>query len=833
VKGGGFPETTKGRINVAIAQSNPDVIYASVEADSNPNPHPAAGAQKQKLANGLYRSADGGKTWTKMNDADTRPFYYSQVRVHPRNPDRVWFSSTPVLVSNDGGKTARTATQGIHVDHHAMWIDPSDPDRMVVGDDGGISITEDGGGNWWFPANLPIGQFYEVSYDMQVPYNICGGAQDNGSWCGPSRRKDGPVTNAYWFTYAGGDGFYAAQHPDEPWIIFGESQGGNVSRVNTRTGERTALVKPTWRPRYQQFEDSVLITRGDTAQPATSEMQRRIAELRARQRSDSTDFDLRFNWNTPFFLSPHNPNVFYMGGNKVLKSTQRGDNLFPISPDLSKRQMAKIDTSMKKTGGITLDATGAETYGTVVALAESYVRPGFLWAGTDDGNVWFTRADGAPWEAIPATRFPGLPGGDIYVARIEPSHYDSLTAYVAFDNHRWNDFNPYVYVTTDGGRTFASIANNLPTGVGGTIRAFREDPVNRDLLYTGNSLGVYVSMDRGHTWQKFMTGLPNVPVYDLKIHPREHELIAATHGRGFWIVDVAPLQQMTRAVAAKPVHLFAPKTGFEFGEGPAMGESSNGSGQADFAAPSPPNGAEIVYRLASAAADSVKIVITNARGDTIRTLSGPNRAGLHRVVWDLRGRGAARTLTVSQVRDSAMQAHRVEFVIDSLRKAGTFTEPQLGLLRRFANGEVGGGGGGGFNRQEATARLGPGGTWNPRPGEGSVIGARRAAADTAHRPPGDTARAGGGGGEPNLQDVMSAFPGGFEEVRDLFQPPGIKYTLFNTNAFFGGRGAPAVATGDYLVTLKVGGEVQHQLLRVEHVNDAQIRNAYNLPAGEQ
>src|SRR5436190_8921635 len=318
IKGGGFPETMKGRINVAIAMSNPDVVYASVEADSIRGRASAPGQTKQKLANGLYRSSDAGKNWTQMNDANTRPFYYSQVRVHPKNPDRVWFSSTPVLVSNDGGKTARTATVGIHVDHHAMWIDPNDPDRMVVGDDGGISLTFDGGGNWDFPANLPIGQFYEVSYDFEVPYNICGGAQDNGSWCGPSRRKQGTLTNAYWFTFAGGDGFYTAQHPTEPWVIWGESQGGNVSRLNLKTGERTSLVKPTWRPRYQQFEDSVLVTRGDTTQAVSRDVERRIADLRGRQRSDSAEFDLRFNWNTPFFISPHNPDVMYGGGNKVL-----------------------------------------------------------------------------------------------------------------------------------------------------------------------------------------------------------------------------------------------------------------------------------------------------------------------------------------------------------------------------------------------------------------------------------------------------------------------------------------------------------------------------------
>src|SRR5688572_8201377 len=632
IKGGGWPETMKGRISMAIAASSPDVVYAMVEADSNPNPRPQAGQARQRLKNGLYRSKDAGQTWEKMNDANTRPFYYSQVRVHPRNPDRVWFSSTPVLVSNDGGKTTRSATVGLHVDHHAMWIDPNDPEHMVVGNDGGIGITWDGGGSYDFGAQLPLGQPYEVSYDFQVPYNICGGMQDNGSWCGPSRRKSGPLTNAYWFTFNGGDGFFTAQHPEEPWIVFGESQGGNIARVNIRTGDRTQLVKPSWRPRYQQIEDSILVTRGDTSTPASREAERRIAEFRTRQRADSTEFDLRWNWNTPFLLSPHNPDVFYTAANRVMKSTQRGDNLYPISPDLTKRQMAKIDTSMRKTGGITIDATGAETYGTVVALAESFVRPGLLWAGTDDGNVWITRNDGAIWEPIPMTRFAGLPSGDVYVTRIEPSHFDSLTAYVAFDNHRWNDFTPYLYVTTDGGRTFRSIANDLPRGGVDNLRVVREDPHNRDLLYVGTARGVWVSLNRGQSWQKFMTGLPTTPVYDLQIHPRDRELIAATHGRGFWIVDVSPLQQMTPAVAAKNVHLFTPRRAFAYPNSPEMGAWANGAGQGYFEAPSPQHGAEIVYRLASATRDTVRVVITNAGGDTVRTLNGPRIAGVHKVV---------------------------------------------------------------------------------------------------------------------------------------------------------------------------------------------------------
>ncbi|HKO13418.1 MAG TPA: hypothetical protein VJV22_15695, partial [Acidobacteriaceae bacterium] len=609
IKGGGFPETEKGRISFSIYPQNTNIVYAMVEADSLPNPHPKKGEAKQKLKSGLYRTLDGGKTWEKMNGTDTRPFYYSQVRVDPRDSNHVWFSSTPVLVSSDGGKTARTATQGIHVDHHAMWIDPGDPNHFIVGDDGGVSITYDGGGNFWFPANLPIAQFYDVSYDFAVPYKVCAGAQDNGAWCGPSRRKNGPVTNAYWYTISGGDGFYTAQDPNDPHIVWGESQGGNVSRLNTETGERTSLVKPSWRPRYTQYEDSILIERGDTARPATKDVEKKIADLRSRQKADSAELDLRFNWETPYFLSPHNPQVFYMAGNRVLKSTQRGDNLYPISPDLSKKQIGKIDTSMHKTGGITLDATGAETYGTVVSLAESYVRPGFLYAGTDDGNVWVTTTDGASWTQIPESRFAGLPAEGVYVSRIEPSHFDSLTFYISFDNHRRNDFTPYLYVTTDGGRSFRSLVNDLPrTSPADFVHVVREDPFNRDLLYVGTSRAAYVSLDRGRDWQRFMSGMPTVPVYDLKIHPRDRELIAATHGRGLWIADVAPLEQMAgdsgRTIVAENTHLFQPTTAYEYGEGPAMGESSNGSGHAAFESPSPEYGAQIAYRISGTGANA-------------------------------------------------------------------------------------------------------------------------------------------------------------------------------------------------------------------------------------
>jgi len=824
VRGGGWPETVKGRISPRFAPSNPSIIYAMVEADSVRGRPSRPGQTRQQLANGLYRSEDGGATWTRTNPANTRPFYYSQVRVHPRNPNRVWFSSTPVLVSNDGGRTTRTTTVGLHVDHHAHWIDPTRPDYQVVGNDGGIGITHDDGGAWQFGGKLPLAQPYEVSYDFRVPYNICGGMQDNGSWCGPSRRKSGSVTNAHWFNFNGGDGFFTAQHPTEPWILFAESQGGNMARFDMRTGIRTPLVKPAWRPVYLQHEDSILVTRGDTARPPTREQQRRIDEFRARQRADSAQLDMRWNWNTPYFLSPHNPNVLYAAGNRVVKSTQRGDNLFLISPDLSKKQYARIDTSMRRTGGITLDATGAETYGTVVSLAESPMRPGYLWAGTDDGNVWFTRTDGAQWEQIPAGRFAGLPAGDVYVTRIEPSRFDSLTAYVAFDNHRWNDFAPYLYVTTDAGRTFRSLASNLPKDGVDNLRVVREDPSNRDLLYVGTARGVYVSLDRGGSWSRFMTGLPTVPVYDLQVHPRDRELIAATHGRGFWIVDVAPLQQLGASVLAKSAHLFAPRTAFEYADVPNTGLSYPGSsGHNYFEAPSPPHGAEITYRLASTTRDTVQIIITNAAGETVRTLNGSRTAGVHKVVWDLRGAVPRRDLSPAQRRDSALAAQRASFVLDSLEKSGKVPAPVIRSMRAMASGQLpsgfgggGGGGGGGGNVAVLTARLGPGGVWQARPGEGGQQGGG----------------GGGGGGAAamaaafgGLEEMQAAFPGGFQEIQALFQVPGrADVTALGGGGGGGGGGfgnqAPIVSTGDYVVTLRVGNETQRQVLRVEHVGPA-------------
>jgi len=592
-------------------------MYSMVEADT--------GRGVTERPSGLYRSDDGGATWTRTNSSNTRPFYYSQVRVHPKNPDRVYWSSTPVLVSNDGGRTPMNATVGLHVDHHGMWIDPVDPDRMIVGNDGGIGISFDQGGSYVFPDAFAIGQPYNVSFDFSVPYRVCGGLQDNGTWCGPSRRRQSPITNAMWATINGGDGFVSMQDPTDPNIVYGESQGGNIARVNLATGDRAGLVKPQWRPRYDQWEDSILIERPDTIAPQTPGQRRRIADIRARQRVDSIALSLRWNWNTPFFISPHNPQTLYFGANRVLKSTKRGDDMFFISPDLTVADTMKIRVSTTTTGGITTDATGAETYGTIVSLNESPVRAGILFAGTDDGKVWISRNDGGQWEDLTG-RFPGVPAGT-YVSRIEPSWRDSMTVYVTFDNHRNGDFTPYVFSSSDFGKTFRSISANLPTGGPDFVHVIREDPHNPDLLFVGTDVGAFVTVNRGRSWQRFMTGLPTVPVHDLKVHPRDRELVAATHGRAFWIVDIAALEQLTPAVLAADAHLFEPPVAWQFADFPIEGQSA---GHQTFAAPGPPYGATITYRLA-ARQTGLRIAVQDATGDTIQTINAPGAPGINRV----------------------------------------------------------------------------------------------------------------------------------------------------------------------------------------------------------
>ena len=770
VTGNGLPTTTWGRASVAIAPSNPSVLYVLAEADSAPNPESVRQARQKgfmpdttkraKLQSGLFRSTDGGETWTRMESEDSRPFYYSQVRVDPKNADRVYYMWEAVRFSNDGGKTQRTVAQVLHTDNHAMWIDPTDPDHYLVGDDGGVAQTYDRGRTYDALLQMAVGQFYAIGLDLQRPFWVCGGLQDNGSWCGPSASPSGRISNADWTNVNGGDGFYAAIDPTNSNIVYSESQGGSIARLDLRTWERRSIRPGTIQTPGggggffgggstigRILEDSVIVARGDTTVPATPAQQHAVDSLQARIAADTATLTRnRFNWSTPFLISAHNPSTLYMGGQRVWKTVDRGDHWYPISEDLSTRDTAKIRMSLARTGGVTLDATGAETHGTATTLAESPVRPGIVWAGTDDGNLWLTRNDGVTWENLTG-RAQGVPR-TTWVSRVEASSFDSATVYVTFDGHRNDDFHPYVYVSNDFGKTFRSIKGDLPDTE--FVHVIREDPRRKDLLFLGTELTAYVSMDGGATWERLNEGLPPAPVHDLKIHPRDPELVAATHGRSIYVLDIGPLERATDSLLNAPVAVFPVAPALLYnprGAGGGVGSIGN----RPFGVPSPRPAALIPIRIKGEAprqfagrpggdttqfnpmaalfgeqaaqymqeaglgggggrggglmallmggagrpsADTVPVVITDATGDTVRVLyTNARPAALRYISWDLRRERAP--LGPAAVRDSAKAAVRMAQVRDSLRRAagdttaGARPAGLMALLRDPQPGEPG------------------------------------------------------------------------------------------------------------------------------------------------
>ncbi|MBA2688059.1 MAG: hypothetical protein H0U64_08155 [Gemmatimonadaceae bacterium] len=814
ITGAGFPATMKGRIGIAISQSNPRVVYTWVEADTLPNSvkkgQKPDTAKAQRLNSGIYRSMDAGVTWTLMrrneqsnarqNYSEARPFYYSQIRVDPRNPERIYWMSSVFHFSDDGGKTDRRGALSLHTDWHAMWINPNDPDHFILGEDGGVGITWDKGGTYNFPALMPLGQFYAVNFDMQKLYRVCGGLQDNGTWCGPSRTRNAlGILNSDWVNVGGGDGFYTAIDPNDPNIIYTESQGGNASRLDIVNGTRTPIMRGN--ALAGNFEDSLIVARGDTTLPVSPQITRALQDLRRRAAAD-TARRYRFNWSAPFFLSTFAPTTIYMAGNQVLKSVDRGDHFYPISPDLSAKDSVRLKASTELTGGITRDATGAETHGTITTIAESPIRPGILWAGTDDGNVWVTANDGASWANITG-RFPGVPA-KTWVSRVEPSHFDTATVYVTFDGHRNDDFRPHVFISNDFGRTFRSVSANLPSGGSDFVQVIREDLVNRDLLFVGTDVGLYVSTNRGGSWQKFMNGMPTVPVHDLKIHPRERELIAGTHGRSIFVTDIAPLQEM-RDSNMSGSHFFTPKTAYQYTTTRGQGWYGNHN----FTADNPPYGATIVYRLTGGERrDSAKIVITNIAGDVVRSMNGPGGPGTHRVTWDLRSN--PRPLSPSQRRDSLTAARVRSQRQDSIARAGGDTSA-AGRNRPDTTGM-------GALRDSMTARTARGDTAGARVLRDSVASRMRAAGGGRFGG-GGRGSAGGfgtaGSDQPNLRPAEAPVaPAAGAGGAGAFGAGG-----GGRGGLGAGRTGPAVEAGDYLVTITVGGQTLRRAVRVERIGE--------------
>ncbi len=575
---------------------------------------------------GVWRSDDGGKTWRVVSNTTDRPMYYSQVRIDPNNDQVIYMGGAPAFKSTDGGKTFRQIQNLAHSDHHAIWIDPKNSSHVMYGNDGGLDVSYDGGDTWDFIATIAVGQFYAISADMRKPYYVCGGLQDNGSWCGPSaKRSNIGILNSDWFRVGGGDGFYTQQDPTDWAVVYSESQDGAVSRLNLKAGTSTSIRPRGARGGAQGQNLAAQALAAQNPQFAAAGGSNIVPEPPAGE-------NLRFFWNTPTVLSPHNPSIVFIGGNRLFKSLNRGET-FIMTDDLTR----KLSRFTRPIMGVAGDAPmaskhdGVATTSVITTVAESPAMPGVVWVGTNDGNVQVTRDGGLSWKNVVAN-IKGAPD-ETHVARVEPSHFDAGTCYVVLDAHRTDDHKPYVYVTKDYGQTFTSIAANLPTG---NVNVVREDPKNRNLLYLGSEYALYISVNGGKEWKRFMTGLPTVRIDDLLIHPRDNDLIVGTHGRSIWIVDdITPLQQLTEAVMNADVTLFSPRTGVAWRTDTQL--SINTGGNKFFRGENPQPGTAISYYLKTAATGDVKITISDYSGRVVREITGAKDAGLNRVPWNLRG----------------------------------------------------------------------------------------------------------------------------------------------------------------------------------------------------
>ncbi len=524
----------------------------------------------------VFRTDNGGETWRQTHAEDPRingGFFFNAVRIDPNNPNHVFLLSTASHVSVDGGKTWQRAFE-YGGDNCELWINPDNSDHMLLGYDYGLAVSFSGGESWYHPDDMPLAQFYAVGVDMDYPYNVYGGTQDFGTWKGPGTKKGRfPIRLEDWEHVLGGDGFYSQADPADSRWLYVESQNGGISRNDQKTGIRTPI-------KYR-------------------------------------DREARFNWNAPILISPHNSNVIYHGAQWVLRSPFKGENWEKISPDLSTN-----DPGFRR---------HRREHNAITSLDESTVQQGVIWAGTDDGNVQLTQDNGKTW-AVQNGRIPGNP--QYWVSRVTASHHDAGTAYVSFTGEKRDDFRPFVYITEDFGESWKSIVNNLPEE---PINDIKEDRKNRNLLFLGTNLGLYVSLNKGDSWIKLRNNIPAVPVRDLVIHPRENDLVVGTFGRGIYIADISPLQELSEEVMAQEVHLFEIENKIQW----IMPNQTAVSAQ-NFDGENEPRGVVINYFLKNELPDGVKIEIYDGP-NSINELRGTGYAGLNSIEWGMTKRGRART----------------------------------------------------------------------------------------------------------------------------------------------------------------------------------------------
>lgn len=573
----GLPGSAPGRIGLSVWRKDPRLVYAVVQTEhTNIRNVTGQGVGFGPIeTGGVFYSRDKGETWHKVNDLCPRPFYFGQIRLDPTDSRRVWVLGIPLFVSVDGGRSfSADGAKSAHYDHHDLWINPADFRHLLLGTDGGLYVSRDRGFSWGHVATLPISQFYAVAVDRQTPYRIYGGLQDNGTWYGPSRtNRTTGIWNGDWKQMLGMDGFQCQVPPDDPTTVYAQGQYGQLHRIEVYP-RRATVIKPR-------------STRADA-------------------------IPYRFNWSSPLVLSAHDTRTLYYGGECVFKSPDSGQTWYKLSEDLTKGQTGKSPA----------------TNHTLTAIAESPLRQGVLYAGSDDGRVHVTRDDGKTWVDVSAN----VPGPAArWITRIECSSHEPGTAWLSLVRHRQGDRGPYLFQTDDYGTKWRSIVGNLPTE--GPVHVVRGDARNASLLYAGTEFGLFVSLDSGGTWQA-VRSVPSCPVHDLVVQPRERELVVATHGRGLYVLDVTPLQELTPAVREEKVRVF------EVRDVVLRKLVDEAVTTRTFFGANPPTGAVVYYRLAEQVA-GVDVEVRSA-GRVVARWKASGEPGLHRVIWDLKDREGAK-----------------------------------------------------------------------------------------------------------------------------------------------------------------------------------------------
>jgi photosystem II stability/assembly factor-like uncharacterized protein len=574
----GLPAGQMGRIGLAVSARRPRTVYAMIQVDRGVV---NAGAQP---FGGVYRSDDAGATWRHVHDFQANPhYYYDDVWVDPSDAEHLWVSSMLLMESKDGGRTfAPESLSNVHVDHHALWVDPDDPRHHLLGNDGGLYESFDGGRAWLHHA-IPVAQAYTVTIDSAVaPYGACAGFQDNGSWCVPTQTRDTlGIGDDDWMQVGGGDGMWVSTPPGDPHTVYSSYQFGALSRLDLRTGRR------------------------DPLQPVTVDA------------GSEGGYPLTFGWTAPLVQSQHDSATFYFGANRLVRFTRGGRDWELLGPDMTRADRTRPAPD-----------TGSTSYHALFSIAEGPRDRNLLWTGSDDGLIWVSRDAGRTWAEVSRNLPAGAPRA-CFVGTLVASRHAAGTAYAALDCHHRDDYRPYLYATRDFGATWQPLGTGGLPGDGGS-HTVAEHPVNPGVLFAGTERGAYASVDGGATWRRFPRALPPVPVLRFAAHPGQRDLILATHGRGLWTVNVAALDSLTPATLAEPARLFAVPAAYAS----RLVDTRPSAGSRPFFAPNPPRGAPISYWLRDAQAGPVRLTVTDARGDTVRTIQGPGYAGLQRAQWD-------------------------------------------------------------------------------------------------------------------------------------------------------------------------------------------------------